>query len=372
MHIGIDARMYGPRHGGIGRYVEQLITHLLDIDPTQSYTLFALPHTIPEHIAARATVVETTIPWYSISEQILLPQLLKKHPVDLMHFPHWNVPLIYNKPFVVTIHDLILIHHPDRRASTLNPIWYNIKYAAFKKILNHAAHASSHILTVSDFSKQDLVNTLHIDPQKISTTHLGVDHLKSSNTRSPHHKPFMLAVGVQYPHKNLEFLVDMFTALQKQNTKNYDLIITGPRGPFSEQLEQKVHEANTTCAQEKNGRIICTFNQPDAIIQSYYEHAKIFLFPSKYEGFGLPPLEAMRAHTPVIASNTSSIPEITGGAAHLADPHNIETWIDAIDTITNDKIHQESLIKKGNERLKTFNWDTCASSTHKAYENYTK
>ncbi len=361
MHIGFDARMYGPQHGGIGRYIEQLITNLLEIDRTHTYTFFVQPNQIIPHHSQRITLVETPIKWYSLAEQTTFLSLLKKNPVDLMHFPHWNVPLLYNKPFIVTIHDLILMHHPNRKASTLPLPLYKLKYAAFKKILNHAAHASQHILTVSDFSKQDIVNTLHIPSEKITTTHLGISHTKQNESEKPHDKPYMLAVGVQYPHKNLLFLMDVFSKIQK----DWDLIIAGPKGPFSDDLKKQAQKIN----QKSKGDILCKFDQTDDQLAALYKNAQIFLFPSLYEGFGLPPLEAMQASTPVIASNASCMPEILGDAAHLADPTSQHEWIDAIHLIATNPTYKYTLTSRGHEQLKKYSWRSCASSTLESYKN---
>ena len=364
--------MYGPKNGGIGRYVEQLITNLLEIDRTNTYTFFVQPNqTIPHH-SKRIRLIETPIRWYSLAEQTIFLSLLKKHPVDLMHFPHWNVPLLFNKPFIVTIHDLILIHHPNRKASTLPLPLYKLKYAAFKKILNHAVNASQHILTVSNFSKQDIIKTLNIPSKKITTTHLGVSHSNQQTSSQTSNVPYMLAVGVQYPHKNLTFLMDVFESLKQSPESHWNLVIAGPKGPFSKQTQQYANNINKKIEGSKNGRIFCRFNLPDENIADLYKNAQIFLFPSLYEGFGLPPLEAMQASTPVIASNVSCMPEILGGAACLVNPTSQQEWMNAIHTITTNPTYKYTLTSRGHEQLKRYSWISCASSTLAAYNSALK
>ena len=372
MHIGIDARMYGPQHGGIGRYIEQLISHLLKIDSTNTYTFFVQPNTTIEHHAQRVRLIESSARWYSFAEQTSFLSLLNKHPVDLMHFPHWNVPLLFNKPFIVTIHDLILIHHPNRKASTLPLPLYKLKYAMFKKILAHAAQSSQHILTVSDFSKQDIMNTLGVPSEKITTTHLGITHTSLHDNANTQREPYMLAVGVQYPHKNLTFLMNMFANLVQSPASHWNLVITGPTGPFTKNITQQAKNINEHIKDTKKGRILCIFDQNDKELHTLYKHAQIFLFPSLYEGFGLPPLEAMQAHTPVIASNRSCMPEIIGNAADLVDPTSPQAWIDAIHTIATNPNHKFTLTSRGHERIKKYSWNTCVSSTLEAYKKCEK
>src|SRR3989339_1813937 len=181
MRIGIDARMCGPKQGGLGRYIEELIKHLLKIDTENEYVIFLrkeykneLKIVFTEHNKTnlKLKIVEADVAWYGWAEQIKLTKIIKKEKVDLMHFPHWNVPFFYNKPFVVTIHDLLLMHYPTRKASTLGPIIYFFKNIAYHAVLKHAISKANHIITPSEFTKNDLHNTLGTPLKKISTIHL--------------------------------------------------------------------------------------------------------------------------------------------------------------------------------------------------------
>lgn len=368
MHIGIDARMYGTQNGGIGRYIEQLIKYLSRLDNENQYTVFVKPESAHLLLPENWNVVRAPIHWYTWKEQTQMLKILNNHPTDLMHFPHWNVPLMYNKPFVVTIHDLILFHFPSKKASTLSPLKYLIKQYAYKKVINHAAKKSKHILTVSNFSKQDIVNTLQIDPNKITVTPLGITQnnaipnktMKSNETPNTTSRPYVLYVGVQYPHKNLEFLINLF---QDSKLSQYDLIIAGPRGPFSKKLKDFI---------ETKGHIKIIHDLSDSELNALYTHASAFVFPSHYEGFGLPPLEAMAHGVPVVASNKTAMIETLKGAALLCDPLDSNQWIESLEIILKDKTARARFVAQGKARSQQYSWERCTSSTLNRFIKYSK
>ncbi len=363
MHIGIDARMYGTKNGGIGRYVEQLIKGLAETDHTNHYTIFVKTDTELPKLPDTFVVVHTDIHWYTIEEQWKLQKLFANHPVDLMHFPHWNVPILYRKPFIVTIHDLILLHYPSRDASTLSAFMYEVKHYAYKKVLQHAIRDAKHILTVSDFSKNDIIETFDTDPHRITVTHLGLpDHTPIPPYTQE--KPYFLYVGVQYPHKNLVFLFELFERWNAQRNYAFDLILAGPEGPFTETIKTTITELNT-----KSNREMITFipHPSELSLAALYRGATAFLFPSLYEGFGLPPLEAMATGIPVIAHSVASMPEILGDAALLIPQNDTLAWYEALTSVVEDENIRASLIKKGIERAAQFDWHKTISSTHALY-----
>lgn len=372
MHIGIDARIYGPQFGGIGRYVQELVARLItQNDGDTSYTLFVKPHTrLPTH-GDNVCVIETPIHWYTLKEQLLLPGLFAKYPVDLMHFPHWNVPLAYNKPFVVTIHDLLLRHYPSRDASTLNVPLYYLKNAAYRLVLDHALQTARHILTVSEFSKNDLITTYHIHPQKITVTHLGacIANNKTYVTIPPPAHPYFLYVGVHYPHKNLAFLCDTFMSFAANYPRPLTLVLAGPHGPCTATLMQHIQKLNKHSS--KNA-ILYIENPTDATLGALYKNAHALVFPSLYEGFGIPPLEAQAHGIPVLASNTTAMPEILEKSALLISPTNSDEWHKAFNEVLNNENTRAELIKKGFDNCKKYSWDTCASSTHALYNKILK
>src|SRR3989338_8163643 len=188
MKIGIDARPYGTAHGGIGRYTQELIRNFTTIDSaTRGYVFFVyskddeqqLRADISAHIESRVRFVLAPYRCYTIAEQIFMPALIARAKVDVMHFPHFNVPLVYNKPYVVTIHDLIIHHFPDERATTLPKWLYKIKLFAYKKVMRHAVEKAQTIIAPSEATKRDVLQFYRIDERKVRVVYEGASDLKS-------------------------------------------------------------------------------------------------------------------------------------------------------------------------------------------------
>src|SRR3989338_10671992 len=173
MKIGIDARMYGPKQSGLGRYVQQLIDGLLKIDNENQYVLYVRTYEQQYEITnyENCKIIVVDIPWYSLAEQIKFKKIIKQEKVDLMHFPHWNVPLFYNDPFVVTIHDLIMYHYPRAEATTLGPIKYLIKDKLHHLVVKHAVTKAKKIIVASKFTQKDVHETLGFPNKKMVVTY---------------------------------------------------------------------------------------------------------------------------------------------------------------------------------------------------------
>jgi len=372
MKIGIDARMLGSAQGGLGRYIEELIIHLEKIDKTNQYVIFLRKENWQNFDDQQKNLskVLADFSWYGLAEQIKFKKIITKEKIDLMHFPHWNVPFFYNKPFIITIHDLILIHFPNRQNSTHGRLIYKLKYWSFKKILQHALTAANTILVPSEFVKKDLINTLHVQENKILVTNEGITkHSKTiqNNTeeilkRYKINKPYLLYVGVAYPHKNIQGLITYFNNFVTKYSKNYQLILVGKKNYFYNKISSLLKK-------EKNSNTILTDFIPDSELPAIYQNATALIYPSLYEGFGLPPLEAMSYGTPVLASNASCLPEILGDAALYFNPTDIESATTAIFNITSDNILRQTLIEKGFKQIQKYSWENCAQLTLQAYKN---
>ncbi|MFA6424206.1 MAG: glycosyltransferase family 1 protein [Candidatus Magasanikbacteria bacterium] len=372
MRIGIDARMLGPKQGGLGRYIEQLIANLEKIDSQNEYAIFLRKENWDDYNPTnlRFKKVLADIGWYGWAEQIYFPYIIKNEKVDLMHFPHWNVPLFYNQKFVVTIHDLLLLHFPTRHASTLGPIWYWIKNKMFRFTLNHAVKKANKIITISEFTKQDIVQTLKIDHKKIVTTYLSP--LEKTMAEAPFsvykkyeiNKPYWLYVGVAYPHKNLFKLVDAWEIFCKQHGHTYHLVLTGKKNYFYHQLEKYIEQKNIK-------DIILTDFVPDNELPELYRNASLYVFPSLYEGFGLPPLEAMQYDLPVISSDRTCLPEILEEAAIYFNPDDPHSITSAANLVIKDNDTRKNLIEKGQKTLQKYSWVKTATQTLQIY-NETK
>ncbi len=367
MRIGIDARFFGPQESGLGRYVERLLTHLARQDTHNQYVVFlrseAWEHWEPPN--ERWTKVRADFRWYSLTEQRQFPKILHQAKLDLMHFPHFNVPVGYRGAFVVTIHDLTLHRYPTARASTLGPLFYWIKYLAYRWVITRAIRRAQAIICVSEYTKQDVHRQFHVPIEKLTVTYEAVDPLPppaewSSLTAKGIRPPYVLYVGNSYPHKNLERLID---AWQIANAATQaQLVLVGKRDYFSRRLQQYAADRNITGLQWFG------FAE-DHQLAALYQHAQAYFFPSLYEGFGLPGLEAMQAGIPVYASKASCLPEIFGAAARYFDPQDTQAIARSIDHALHDKLEREQLIAAGKERLTRFSWSDMARATLSVYQS---
>ncbi len=369
MKIGIDARMLGPRCGGLGRYVQQLVENLKEIDSENQYVLFLKKDNFDEvSVGRNFKKVLADIHWYGWEEQIKFNKIIKKEKVDLMHFPHWNVPLLYNDPFVVTIHDLLLLHHPTREASKLGWLTYWFKQFVYKKVLAHAVKKAKHIITPSLFTKMDVSKTLNIPQNKITVTYEapfhtnGVDNIdndKSILEKFGITKQYVLYVGVAYPHKNLKGLLRAWKLIEDK-VNDYQLVLVGKKNFFYEQLMQS--DEVKEC---KN--VIFTDFVEDNTLSSLYKNARLYVFPSLYEGFGLPTLEAMSYGIPVVSSNRTCLPEVLGEGALYADPEDAHYFSHVIETGLNDENVRFEIKQKADLELKRYSWRKMSVQTLEVY-----
>jgi len=380
MKIGIDARMYGPKQTGIGLYIKQIIQTLEQIDTHNEYVIFLRRENWNEYQPQSPNFkkVLADVHWYGWKEQIILPFILRKQKVDLMHFPHWNVPLFYRRPFVMTIHDLLLLIYPTRRASKLNFLFYKIKSLSHRLVIKSAATRARAIATVSAYSAGDIETILHIPKNKIIVTHIA-PHIADENIDSVNPtadkmavanykitRPYVLYIGTALPHKNLARLVQAWDLLPAEIKNKYQLALAGKIEYFYQTLK------NDRAVQTAGDNIIFTNFVADADVPALYKQATAFVYPSLYEGFGMPPLEAMFYHTPVCAANVTSIPEVSkDGALYFnpQDPADIARAIEQI--ITDDKLRQD-LVKRGTAVVNSYSWDSTAQKTLEIYEQTLK
>ncbi len=396
MTIGIDARFYGPLGKGLGRYTQEVVDNLIKIASAESpsgegvafnYVVFLSPENFNEFNEDWPGVrkVLLPVPWYSWREQIMMPFYIWREKIDLMHFPHFNVPILTPVPFVVTIHDLILTHFPTTRATTLRPWLYSLKNLAYRLVISVAVHRAKKIITVSEFTKKDLVEQFKIAATKIAVTYEGVANLAKGRdslfvakldrqeTLEEYHiaKDFLLYVGNAYPHKNLERLLKVFSDLHGTRP-DLRLVLVGKDDYFYTRVKNIARSLNLWQAENKNSPVIFAGYVPDAQLEILYQAARAYVFPSLYEGFGLPPLEAMAKNCPVLSSNRSSLPEILGNAALYFNPEDEENMKEKIKLILEDDSVRAGLITRGQELVKKYNWWQCARETLAVYEEVLK
>jgi glycosyltransferase involved in cell wall biosynthesis len=369
--IGIDARFYGPIGKGLGRYTKEIVDKVISLDKNNEYIIFLSRENFSDFNSENKNVkkVLADVKWYTLAEQILMPYYILKENLNLMHFPHFNVPIYCPVKFIVTIHDLILTKYPSQRASTLSPMIYKIKDLAYRIIIKNAIKKSEKIIAISEFTKQDIVGYFKVDENKIAVTYEGVsnDLLNNSETSETQAilnkyklgKPYLLYVGNAYPHKNLEGLIDV---IAKMNIANLYLVLVGKDDYFYERVKEYAHSSGPI-----NYNIIFPGFVPDEELSVLYKRAVAYIFPSLYEGFGLPPLEAMAHGCPVISSDRTSMPEILGDAAYYFDPEDEYDMENKILEIISDENLRRDLKIRGYEQFKKYCWEDCANKTMEIY-----
>ncbi len=375
MKIGIDARFYGPESKGLGRYTEQLIKNLEQSDTHNTYIIFLRRENFDTYVPANDRFVKVLADyrWYSLAEQLFFPLALLRAHCDIVHFPHFNVPLLYRKPFIVTIHDLILLRYPTLRATTLNPFFYWIKFLAYKVVIRSAIKRARAIIAVSNFTRRDILTHYKVkDPAKVVVTYeaacdalrLGKKALRNVLQKYGIMKPYILYVGNAYPHKNLSRFIRAFLASSIVTT--HKLILVGKDDFFYKRLMREV----TAIGGDDVIRMVPSI--ADWELHALYAQADAFVFSSLYEGFGLPPLEAMLHDCPVATSDASCLPEIVGDAALLFDARRTEFITDAINSIVYDSALRKRLIRAGRQHALQYSWQRMARETLSVYENVRK
>ncbi len=359
MRIAIDARMINA--SGIGRYLRNLINELQKLDKKNEYYILLLKDDYYSlNFNQNFYKVLADFKWYTVKEQIFLPQILNKIKPDLVHFPHFNVPIFYGGKFVVTIHDLIHQHHSTRNTSFHDPLTFRIKKLGYTKVFEFALRNSEKIFTPSEFVKKQLINEWRISRSKILVTPEAVDDIffrskKNDELLSGVRSPYILYVGNAHPHKNVEGLIKAFLKLKESNLK---LVLSGKDNYFWQRIKKEF----------KNPDIIYTGYIADKELVALYKNAKCFVTASFEEGFGLPVLEAMALGCPVVCSDIGSLREVGGNAALYFNSRDINDMANNISHMLSNFSLRNELIEKGRKRVKLFNFQKMAKQTLEVYQ----
>jgi glycosyltransferase involved in cell wall biosynthesis len=374
MKIGIDARFFGTSGKGLGRYTQKLVEELEKIDHNNQYYIFLNKHSFDEYQPKNPNFhkILVNIPWYSWQEQMIFPKILRKYHLDLVHFLHFNVPVLYRKPYLVTIHDLILLEYPTRKASKLNFIMYNIKNLAYRFVIMNAIKTAKKVITISNYTTNSIKKHFHISNSKMHMIYEGVDleRFNLLNAQDFNFNKFnlkkgkyILYVGNVYPHKNMDRLIEVFARIkQKPNIdKDLKLVLVGKKDYFFEVVMNQVSQLNLEQS------IIFPGYVPDEELISLYDQCLFYVFPSLYEGFGLPPLEAIALGAPIVISNTTCLPEIFGEHIEYFDPRSKQNMEEVISSFILDKEKRELQKKYHQAILNKYSWQDMAESTKKLY-----
>jgi glycosyltransferase involved in cell wall biosynthesis len=371
MKIGIDCRIYSSKFTGIGRYVYELVHRIAKLDTANEYVLFfnnpEFDDFVPPSIRFKKVLVD--VPIYSLKEQTKFLKALNKENLDLMHFTHFNAPIFYKKPSVVTIHDLTLSYYPGKKNRSF------LKRFGYHLTIRAAVHHAKKVITISQNSKKDLMKLVGTPEEKIEVIYQGVgeefkvinDQARIDKTLDKYNlkNPFLLYTGVWRSHKNIPNLIKAFHKIRSEfNLPDLKLAITGKEDPFYPEIKETISKL------KENDNIMLTGLVSESELLDFYNAADLYVFPSLYEGFGLPPLEAMACKTPVAASQVSSIPEICGkGNAVFFDPESADDIAQKVYALYENKILQNRLIENGVERVKQFTWTSMAENTYHLYKS---
>lgn len=401
MKIGIDCRtILNPGYGenaGVGHYTYYLVSNLLQLDKENKYILFfdnLLSKKAAEDVAAGAQNAEIKFfPFHQYKHflpfaytHLLVAGAIEKEKLDVFHSPAYTLPLTYKGRSVVTVHDLAIYKNPD---------WFPSKFLvgqnfSTKKLVPDSLKKATKIIAVSEHTKKDIEQIFKIKPEKVDVVYEGVELrdipgrregvcgietevcFEDLKAKYGLKDKYILFLGTIEPRKNIAALVQAFCGLAKKNEdlrENYQLILAGAKGWKHEKIFKEIRECQKKIGQDMIKYIgYVPAHEKFALMKD----AACFVFPSLYEGFGLPVLEALSLGVPTITSNISSVPEIAGEAAVLVDPEKIEEITDALKKIIEDHGLRKRLGEAGIVQAKKFSWKKCAEETLMIYKEAAK
>ncbi len=364
--IGIDCRLAGKEHAGIGRYIAEFVPKIIkhrDVhwvlffrNRSQFNELFS-----DQSLPSNVELVLTNVRHYSLAEQLLLPFIFGRHHLDLLHIPHFNLPIFYRGKFVLTIHDLLWHHHRGSRVTTL-PAWqYWLKYGFYRLITRHAIKRASQIMVPSRAVAQTIVAIYPTVQHKIQVTYEGV---ASALTKFGKSRPLrkrdkhqLLYVGSLYPHKNVALIL---TALKLLPDK-YHLKVVSARSVFADQFLKQVQQIRLTKRVEYVGAV------DDRQLATIYQSTQALIQPSTSEGFGLTGIEALAFRTPVIASDIPVFREIYKEAALFFKPNQAQSLADQVMALEKRQLFH-SQQAKAISVSQQYNWHKLVNQTWQTYQ----
>jgi len=361
VRVAIDIRRIN--EFGVGTYTRNAIRTLARLDHGTEYFLLGIPGKLGdiEPLPPNFITVPTHPNDFSLNSYLELNRILKHHRCDLLHVPHlfWK-PQAVPCPYVVTVHDLL-----DHLYKLNSDSW--IKRTVHFELTKRTLHRAARIFAVSNFSKKDTERLFQVPAAKIEVVYNALDdRFRQGHATDADRKliaeryqvtyPFLLYAGRISPHKNVLRIIEAFAALKAELAKegqypDLKLIIIGDELSKHPDLRRAVIKSRVQADVRFLGFV------PIGVLRIFYDLAKIFVFPSLYEGFGLPPLEAMAHGTPVVTSNTSSIPEVVGNAAVMVNPENVFEIMHALHRVLLDQCVRDKLKARGIVQAQRFSWD---------------
>lgn len=348
---------------GVGTYIRNIVRTMLRVDHSNEYFLIGDPDRVNEigELPANFHAIPFSISEHSASGYMQFRRLLRQHSCDLLHIPHLvSIPQYLPCAYVVTVHDLLDYMYRAHSGSSMRRA---LHFYCTKRVLSQAAR----IFAVSNFTKNDVERLFNIPSSSIEVVYNAIDdrfrrgHASDADRefiaeRYQVNYPFILYAGRISPHKNVVRIIEAFSALKTELDKegrltDLKLIIIGDEISSHPDLRRTVIRSGV----ENDVRFLGFV--PIDVLRIFYDSAKVFVFPSLYEGFGLPPLEAMAHGTPVVTSNTSSLPEVVGNAAVLVNPENVFEMMRALHRVLVDQPLRERLKQRGYEQASRYSWE---------------
>ncbi len=358
MRIGVDARMISM--GGIGTYLRSLLAGLDRRDDDVEYVVFLHEKDMDycTGLGSNFSRVVCAAPPYSLTEQVRLPRLLGRARLDLIHHPHYFTPFFGKTPMVATVHDLI---HQLFPALCPSPLHWRVS----KWMIARTARRARVVLAVSEHTKKDIVEHVGVAEEKIRVTHNALPPGWEEG-RAPRPEalekigdaPYFLYVGNHKRHKNIQLLLDAFADLRKE-ANGVRLVMTGERESLDGVLRfLKLGE-----------EVVFLGQMPQEALPGIYRPARALVFPSHYEGFGYPPLEAMACGVPPIVSDAAALPEVVGDAGLIVPRGDKDALRNAMLRILREPELRDALAEKSKERARFFHWEKLAAETLRAYRD---
>jgi glycosyltransferase involved in cell wall biosynthesis len=363
MRIVIDGRML--YWTGVGRYTKALLDNLARLDHDNEYVVLTRPadRGLWEPKAANFRRLEVDINPYTVAEQLRLPWVIAGCKPDLVHFTAANAPVLYRGKRVMMVHDLTLLEYDTSRGTGFRRWVRQRKRAVFRFILGRNVHAAQLVLTPTRYVKNEVMRCFGVAPGKVTVTLLAAD----KNLAEPESierlgvgPEFLFNVGNVYPYKNLALAIEALAILAPKYP-NLKLVSTAKPDYFRDELVAHAKALGVA------DRVVFTGYVSDGELVSLYRKAKLYVYPSVSEGFGLQILEAMTQRCPVIASRTSSLPEVGGEGAGYFDPRNPQKLAELIDRLLRDDRLRDLMREAGYVRAKHFGWDMMAEETLAVY-----
>jgi glycosyltransferase involved in cell wall biosynthesis len=367
MKIAFDLRRIG--NPGIGRYMRCLVEAVFEQQTGAEYLLLLPPgdRSVVNAGAGKTTRLIPRARYYSVREQIELPRILREHSIDLLHSPHFLLPLSRPCPAVATIHDVIYLACPQDLPSVIGRFYYD-------RMMRASARMAKRIITDSQFSKQEIVRYLGVDSDKVAVIYPAVDPglrllrdrgvLEAILRKYAIDSEYVFYTGIYKPRKNHRGLLEAFRHFIATGG-TAKLVIAGPLGDGENQLRRLATRLGIA------DNLVFTGFVDDMELSALYSGARVYACPSTYEGFGFTVLEAMACHVPVVCSNSASLPEVAGDAAVYADAQSPEDFGKALYRAFVDEELRGELIARGRRNLQRFSWTSAAISCLELYEEVT-